>query len=168
MIQADVQALFDYQDTLIWKARLSDPAWTARWAGKPAGGAAREDGYVQVKAGGRFYRRSRLVWVWHNGAIPAGLWVDHINRDRSDDRIENLRLATPSENACNSESRSNLRGARGVTQFPRCSRFYVRVAVGGVRKYVGSYATASEAETAYKEAAEHLHGDFMKGVIPHG
>lgn len=45
------------------------------------------------------YYRARIIWAWHNGAIPEGMTVDHINEDALDDRIENLRLLTREDNA---------------------------------------------------------------------
>ena len=65
-------------------------------------------GYVILHLGfkGSVYRirRARLVWIAEYGDINPELWIDHINRIRDDDRIENLRLVTPKENAINRPS----------------------------------------------------------------
>ena len=55
-------------------------------------------GYIRTMVQGTNYRCHRLIWNWHNGDIPEDLVVDHINGDKSDNRIENLRLLTQKRN----------------------------------------------------------------------
>lgn len=55
-------------------------------------------GYVYILWQGKNKSRARLTWIFHNGDIPDGVEVDHINGIRTDDRIENLRLVTKCEN----------------------------------------------------------------------
>lgn len=72
-------------------------------------------GYRSVRLKGRYYRLHRLIWVWHNGAIPSYLWVDHKDRNRANNAIENLRLVTPSQNALNrNPSERHWRGCNGL------------------------------------------------------
>jgi hypothetical protein len=98
-----VRSLLDYnKDTgkLYWKAR-GYPAFDNRWAGKEAFVTLNEKKY---KVGRLFdrerYKAHRVVWAWWYGVWPDGE-VDHINRIRSDNRIENLRVVSPSENRRN-------------------------------------------------------------------
>ena len=55
-------------------------------------------GYVHLRIGQSFVYAHRLIWEHVNGPIPAGLSIDHINGDRADNRIGNLRLVTHQEN----------------------------------------------------------------------
>lgn len=71
-----------------------------RWwkTGRYAGGA--KDGYVIIRVFGRNFPAHRLAWLLHTGEWPTGV-VDHINRNRADNRASNLRDVTPTENARN-------------------------------------------------------------------
>ncbi len=153
--------LFSYSDGhLVWLSRPNDLPWTSRYAGKMAGGKPKGRGYVYVRYSGKFHAVHRVIWAWHNGEIPAGTEIDHANRNPLDNRIENLRTATRSQNARNRESRSNKTGCRGVVTYPGSSKFYVRIAAGGVRHAVGSFDTLEQAELAYRNASRALHGEF--------
>jgi hypothetical protein len=82
-----------------------------------------EDGRIAGARLGRYYAFSkkrvlchRYVWELHNGPIPEGMEVDHKNQDKLDNRIENLRLATRSENRCNVPAYSNNKtGVKGLS-----------------------------------------------------
>ena len=74
-------------------------AWrTGHRAGLEAGTA--KSGYIRINFKGNIVCAHRLAWVLHYGAWPVGV-IDHINRDRADNRIVNLRDVTPTENARN-------------------------------------------------------------------
>lgn len=55
-------------------------------------------GYHQLMVNQRHHYTHRCIWIWHNGSIPDGLQVDHIDADKRNNRIDNLQLLTPSEN----------------------------------------------------------------------
>lgn len=79
------------------------------------------DGYITIShcinGNNKRMRASRLVWVMHNGDIPDGMLIDHINRSRDDNRIENLRLVYPSQNAANTfNEQLGTSKYKGVTQ----------------------------------------------------
>lgn len=93
-----------------------------------------------------------VYWVW-----PANQ-IDHINRDKTDDRITNLRLASEAENSQNRKSKGNKTGVKGV-QFSR-NRYIASVTVRGEYHYVGCYAVLREAELAVKQKREQLHEKF--------
>jgi hypothetical protein len=76
-------------------------ALTRRETGSPAGWRA-AGGYVQVKLKGRFLLAHRVAWALYNGVDPGPLLVDHINRDRADNRACNLRLVDAKGNWANS------------------------------------------------------------------
>jgi hypothetical protein len=69
--------------------------------GSPAG-CLSEKGYVRVVLGSRSLRAHRIAWMLHYGEDPGELLIDHINRNRSDNRISNLRLVDAKGNQANS------------------------------------------------------------------
>jgi len=125
------------------------------------------NGLVAGKRGGRYvmigieqtlYCAHRLAWLYVHGKWPH-LDIDHINRDGRDNRIANLREATPSDNMCNARQRSdNSTGFRGV--FPKRKRFSAQVRKGKTRLSLGTFDTPEEAHAAYVKAARALHGEF--------
>ena len=65
-------------------------------------GSLHSSGYVHVKIKYRCYKAHRLIYMLHNGHIPNNLVIDHINRNKADNRIENLRAVTQQKNSFNS------------------------------------------------------------------
>ena len=122
-----------------------------------------------IKCGGRYwsicvesvsYRRSRLVWVYHNGPIPEGMIVDHIDGDGLHDEISNLRLATMSQNQGNTKLRKdNTSGAKGVYQ-DEAGKWCAHIRVNGKRHWLGRFDYCELAKEAYRAAAAKYFGIF--------
>lgn len=94
--QHDLHELFELRNgELFWKVKCKGVS-----AGDLAGGEG-TNGYWRIKINGRTYKRSRLIWLYLHGVDSYPNVIDHINRDRSDDRIENLRVVTHAENQRN-------------------------------------------------------------------
>lgn len=128
--------------------------------GRRAGGI-NGDGYRSVEIGHHSYLTSRIIMKLATGVDPAAL-IDHKNRVRSDDRLENLREATRTQNNCNTKCyASNTCGAKGVTFRKSKSKYIARVQLNGKRIYVGAFTTLNEAKDAYMAAARKLHGEFF-------
>lgn len=114
LTQKQVKELFDYDPVtghLIWKVNTS----VKKFIGKIAG-ALHSNGYIDVQVYGKKYKAHRLVWVWHNSDFTKNE-IDHINGVRDDNRIENLREATKSENQQNQKRprKTNKSGYLGVS-----------------------------------------------------
>jgi hypothetical protein len=92
---------------------------------------------------------------------PKGVQVDHINRCGTDNRKENLRLATNAQNQRNARTRTdNKSGYKGVTLDKRTSRWRAMIRVDGVLKSLGFFDDPKIAHEAYKKASEKYHGEF--------
>ena len=105
-------------------------------------------------------RANRLAWALHNGAWPPdGYWVDHVNGIKADNRIANLRLATPTQNQQNKAGSGQY--PKGVTWRNRKTKpWQAKIRVNGERIHLGSFATMEEAAEAYQQAALEHHGEF--------
>lgn len=127
-----------------------------------AGHYRKENDYVIVGYEGERYSAHRIAWALYYGEWPQ-LPIDHINMDRKDNRISNLRLATVSENNINRPKQSNnTTGFKGVTFNKRTGKFAAKITFKKVTKCLGCFKTAEEAARAYQLAAKELHGEFAK------
>lgn len=107
----------------------------------------------------------RLVWKLHNGPIPDGYVVDHIDRNRLNNRIENLRLATRSENSMNAKGKSGKKSGlpKNVAIdwiYGDITKYRAQVMVGGKVHRVGNIDTVEEAARVASAMRDELHKDF--------
>lgn len=144
---------------LTWKERPKEMfdhgqrrhSWNSRWAGKPAFKKG-ELGYMRGSVAGKKLLAHRVIWAMHYDRWPDKQ-IDHVNRDRSDNRIENLREVDAAGNARNHSVRAdNTSGQTGVTWSSRRSKWIVRVG----KTFVGYFFDLNEASDARRAAAEKL------------
>lgn len=102
----------------------------------------------------------RLIWCLVTGEWPT-LEIDHINRDKSDNRWTNLRLASRQDNARNqSITAKNTSGFKGVSFHKRTGKWRADIKVEDSQKSLGSFTTPEQASLAYREAAMKYFGAF--------
>lgn len=128
-------------------------------AGTVAGCVDKKYGYRLISIDGIMYRGCRLAWLYMKGVWPEKQ-IDHINRVRSDDRWENLREATSSEQKMNRKVRENTTGFRGVTLHKPSGLYNARIMAGRIGHSLGYFKTAAEASAAYEAARKEYHGEF--------
>lgn len=120
-------------------------------------GSVNNDGYVQIKVNGRGYKAHRLAWFYVHGAWPKAQ-IDHINGERNDNRIKNLREATHKENHQNRKSNKNSTSKYvGVCWIASTEKFKATIKVDQVNIHIGYFDTEEEAFAAYCEAKRKLH-----------
>lgn len=118
-------------------------------------------GYRYIRVDGRLYRANRLAFLHYIGRWPYHD-AEHENRDRDDNRWENLRDATRSQNIANiAAHKDNKTGLKGVWE-KRPGRFQSSITVNGKRKHLGTFDTAEEAHAAYERAAKNVFGKFAR------
>lgn len=129
-----------------------------RWAVGSVVGSLTGCGYLCTRVDGRLYQCHRLAWLYVYGELPKHD-IDHINGDRLDNRIANLRDVT------NAVNRQNTRAPRadsqtrvqGVTLDKRRGVYMARLRVDGKCHWLGAYDSAASAHNAYITAKRHLH-----------
>lgn len=154
--------LLEYRDgQLYWKTKNNkrhDPS-------KPAG-TVNSAGYIVVTFEGKKYGAHRLVWVMHGKELP--LQLDHINRNKADNRIENLRAADFATNQCNTAIKSNnTSGTKGVSWCNYYSKWVVQIYAGG-KKLTARFKELGEAAKFANEKRAEMHGEFACAEVKHG
>lgn len=150
--------LFNYADgSIFWKTPRRGVQTK-----KPAGTKSGVDGkYLQVTIHGERAMVHRIVFEMHHGYQPE--FVDHINGDTTDNRIENLRGCSREENCRNAKTPvTNTTGVKNVTYCKQTNKYRVRLWVKGSNKGFGSYEDLELAELVATEARNKFHGEFAR------
>lgn len=140
-----LRELFEYDKEtgeIFWKRRLA--------------GSLNNHGYLQINALGHQITNHRLAFALVNGYFPEEE-IDHINRNRADNRWENLQQATRSQNLYNTGMlKNNTSGFKGVCA-TKAGNWEAAITIGNKKRYLGRFGTPEEAHEAYLAArASHL------------
>lgn len=157
MNQELIQQLFEYKNgSLYWRFNRGKIK-----AGQKAG-TVREKGHIQIQYNQKLYREHVLVWILFNKTYPLQI-LDHINNVPSDNRIENLRLATNPQNLANrGKSKNNKSGYKGVYLHNQTHKWVASIKHLGTKYNLGCYETAEAAHEAYKSKSLQLNGEFAR------
>ncbi len=152
-----LKQLLRYEPEIGYFFWLQNAPWKV--AGKRAGRISPK-GYVIICIDWIEYRAARLAWLWMTGKWPPVI-VDHENLIKNDDRWDNLRLATTSQNGANSQKRRrNRTGLKGVDT--QGDRFRSRIMKDGKQYNLGTFPTAEQASIAYEVKSSELFGEFAR------
>ena len=122
-------------------------------------GTLHHSGYVQISIKGKKYSVHRLVFLYHHGYLPKE--VDHIDGNRANNNIENLRAASVEENRHNSKlSKSNTSGIKGVSWNKASKKWVVRLMTNKKLKYFGSYFDIDYAKFVSEAMRNKYHKNF--------
>jgi len=156
MIEFDlVKELFDYVDgNLYWRKKSNK-----RHSIDVPAGTIDVNGYRTITLNGKKYRAHRLIWLWHGKELPK--IIDHIDGNKLNNRIENLREATTANNAWNSKIKSdNSSGVRNVSWCNTYQRWIVQIFKNN-QKISARFKEFDDACKFANDKRKQLHGDFF-------
>lgn len=149
--------LFEYKDgVLYWRVDMHPN----KVAGNPVGSITKS-GYLETKVYGAPYKVHRLIWSLHFDSNPE--MIDHIDGNKTNNDIHNLRESTRSENGFNQKLRKDsTSGIKGVTWNKQSRKWLVQCQVNKRKMYFGIYEDLELAELVAVEARNKYHGEFAR------
>ena len=120
-------------------------------------GSVNSDGYVLVKFQNKNYRAHQIIFHMHYGYVPE--FLDHIDGNRLNNKIENLRPATSSQNNQNVKAKiTNKLGVKGVCI--ERGKYKANIKINGKSKHLGYFYSLEEAKIVYEEFSKKIHGNY--------
>jgi hypothetical protein len=161
----ELRAALDYDPetgVFRWRDRTGEPYFHRKLTGKEAGHHCPRLGYVLLCFKRRLYRAHRLAWLHVHGVWPNG-FIDHVDGDGFNNRLANLREASPTENNINRPAPArNTSGFKGASWSNTSQKWLAHISYGGKAYHLGFFDTVQEAHAAYLGAAKILHGEFAR------
>ena len=118
------------------------------------------DGYYKIKINNVIYALHRVIFYYHSGFMPKV--VDHINQNKSDNRIENLRATNQSWNTIYSKKNTkNTSGYKNISWHKPSEKWWIRIFVDGKRRSFGLFENLQDAVKVAKETRIKHHGEFV-------
>lgn len=155
LTQEYLHKVFDYVDGNFYrKVKTSNRAKLGKV------GHTGNSGYQIITICNKQHLAHRLAWMYVHGSLPS--MIDHIDGNRLNNKIENLRVCTPSTNAMNSGVKNrNKLGVKGVFS-AKNGKYIAQICLNYKRMHLGTFETIDEASMAYAEASKLYHKEFSK------
>lgn len=160
LTQSKIHSLFEYREdgNLLWKVSSTNRVRIGDIVGY-----LNIAGYHRVQIDRKKYFLHRLIYMYHHGSLTPGMDIDHIDGNKSNNRIENLREITHSQNLMNAKINKNSKtGVKGVYFSKKAKKYQTQLVINGKNTYLGTYSTLEEAEKVMKEAREKYHGEYAR------
>ena len=177
LIDKEASILYDYtlimnsdisQEELKYKLNYFPDTGVFTWRDVPENyrfknkiaGLTTINGYIRIKIYQKHFYAHRLAWLYIHGKLPDN-FIDHINKNRADNRIINLRDITCSENGrWRGKDRDNSSGYKGVFGHPESKKWRAQIRKDKITYHIGTFETKEEAALAYNKKAIELFGEF--------
>ena len=154
MKYSTLKELFDY---VVDENDIVEPAKLIRKSDKKIAGNVTGRGYRQIRIGEIQYSAHRLIWCFHKGEYPT-LDIDHIDRNKLNNRIENLREISHKENCQNIGAyKNNRHGVKGIYFNKQMNKWQSHIMSDGKRIHLGCYEVKEDAIEARKQAELKYH-----------
>lgn len=151
----ELHSIFEYKDGVLY---YKDDRGSNKTKGKAAG-VFDGKGYVLVSINKRLYKAHRIIFKMIHGFDPDV--IDHVDGNKSNNAIENLRNATKAQNGWNCKTKTeNASGVKGVHWCNEKNKWIAKLRIDGARKYIGSFLCIDEAKSAIEQARLSYHQSF--------
>jgi hypothetical protein len=155
LTQDYVREIFDYDPSTGVVTRKKSVSQNTK-VGQQAG-TVNGHGYLAVRVFSKTYSLHRIIWLYVYGQFPSKD-IDHINRNRLDNRLLNLRQVDRIDNCRNiSRPKHNTSGCMGVSWYGRDKKWNVYIKVDGKNKWLGRYDTIFDAAAVRRSAENHIY-----------
>ena len=145
--------VFEYKDgNLYWKVKRQKIS-----IGNKAGWTDPKNPYIRITVNRKQYSAHRLIFLMFHGYLPK--YIDHINLIKNDNRIENLRESTCSENGYNTKPKNPI---KNVGWYKKIGKWQVQLKINGKCKHFGYFEDLELAELVAHEARDKYHGKFAR------
>ncbi len=150
--QERLRELFEYRDGFLYAKQGYQPKFTP---------ITSQHRYIRMRVDGKVYPLHRLIFLYHHGYLPK--IIDHANNKQSDNRVENLREVTQSQNCVNRrKQKNNISGAKNVRWDKQIGKWVVEMTINRKRTYFGWHEDFEFAELVAIEARDKFQGAYAR------
>lgn len=149
------------RDESFFKEKRHCSIWNAKYADMEAF-TAESAGYKIGRIFDKMHSAHRVIWAIHSGCWPVHC-IDHVNGNRRDNRISNLRPATKAQNSMNQPGKPGAKSKlKGVSWFAARRKWKAEIRSNGKKFFLGHFDTEEDAHESYCKAAKEMHGVFAR------